>query len=66
MESIPPHAPNSTERPVAWGRGETDAFDRLVLVRDELRRISHRRIGRERPGLMARGSQTQQERRHEA
>ena len=45
-----------TERLVAWGRGETDAFDRLVsLVRDELRRISHRRIGRGRPGLTARG-----------
>jgi hypothetical protein len=58
MEGIPPHAPNTTGRLAAWGRGETDAFDRLVsLVREELRRIPHRRIGRERPSLTAHGSQ---------
>ncbi len=48
MEGIPAHAPNPTERLVAWGRSETDAFDRL----------SHCRIGRERPGRTARGSQS--------
>ena len=36
---------------LAWGRGETDAFDRLVpLVHDELRRLARRYMGRERPG----------------
>ena len=36
---------------MAWGRGETDAFDRLVpLVHDELRRIARRFMGHERPG----------------
>ena len=48
MEGIPAHAPNPTDLLVAWGRGETDAFDRP----------SHRRIGRERPGCTARGSQS--------
>jgi hypothetical protein len=47
MDGIPAHAPNPTDLLVAWGRGETDAFERT----------SHRRIGRERPGLTARGSQ---------
>jgi RNA polymerase sigma-70 factor (ECF subfamily) len=36
---------------LAWGRGETDAFDRLVpLVHAELRRLARRYMGRERPG----------------
>jgi len=36
---------------VAWGRGETTAFDRLVpLVHDELRRPARRYMARERPG----------------
>jgi hypothetical protein len=32
MEGIPAHAPNPTEPLVAWGRGETDALNRLVPV----------------------------------
>jgi RNA polymerase sigma-70 factor (ECF subfamily) len=36
---------------LAWGRGETDAFDRLVpMVHDELRRIAKRYMGREHQG----------------
>lgn len=36
---------------LAWGRGEADAFDRLVpLVHAELRRIAVRYMSRERPG----------------
>jgi DNA-directed RNA polymerase specialized sigma24 family protein len=36
---------------LAWGRGEADAFDRLVpLVHEELRRIALRYMSRERPG----------------
>jgi RNA polymerase sigma factor (TIGR02999 family) len=36
---------------LAWGRGETDAFDRLVpLVHEDLRRIALRYMSRERPG----------------
>jgi RNA polymerase sigma factor (TIGR02999 family) len=51
MEGISAHPPNPTELLVAWGRGETDAFDRLVpLVHDELRRIARRCMGGERPG----------------
>jgi RNA polymerase sigma factor (TIGR02999 family) len=51
MEAIPTVSPNPTDLLVAWGRGETDAFDRLVpLVHDELRRIARRFMGRERPG----------------
>jgi RNA polymerase sigma factor (TIGR02999 family) len=36
---------------LAWGRGEADAFDRLVpLVHEELRRLALRYMSRERPG----------------
>ena len=36
---------------LAWGRGEADAFDRLVpLVHDELRRLARQYMRRERPG----------------
>jgi RNA polymerase sigma-70 factor (ECF subfamily) len=36
---------------LAWGRGETDAFDRLVpLVHDELHRLARRYMSREHPG----------------
>jgi RNA polymerase sigma factor (TIGR02999 family) len=36
---------------LAWGRGETAAFDQLVaLVHDELRRIARRHMRHERPG----------------
>jgi RNA polymerase sigma factor (TIGR02999 family) len=36
---------------LAWGRGEADAFDRLVpLVHAELRRLAIRYMSRERPG----------------
>jgi len=36
---------------LAWGRGEADAFDRLVpLVHAELRRLAVRYMSRERPG----------------
>jgi RNA polymerase sigma factor (TIGR02999 family) len=35
---------------LAWGRGETSAFDRLVpLVHDELRQLARRHMRRERP-----------------
>jgi RNA polymerase sigma factor (TIGR02999 family) len=41
---------NPTELLLAWGRGETDAFDQLLpLVHDELRRLAKRYIARERP-----------------
>ena len=36
---------------LAWGRGEADAFDRLVpLVHEELRRLMLHYMSRERPG----------------
>jgi RNA polymerase sigma-70 factor, ECF subfamily len=36
---------------LAWGRGETDAFDRLVpLVHEELHRLARRYMSREHPG----------------
>src|SRR5262245_52580264 len=36
---------------LAWGRGEADAFNRLVpLVHAELRRLAVRYMSRERPG----------------
>ena len=42
---------NPTALLLAWGRGEADAFDRLVpLVHDELRRLARRYMGRERQG----------------
>jgi len=45
----PPDDP--TELLLAWGRGETRAFERLVpLVHDELRRIARRYMAREHPG----------------
>ena len=40
-----------TELLLAWGRGEADAFDRLVpLVHAELHRLAVRYMSRERPG----------------
>jgi RNA polymerase sigma factor (TIGR02999 family) len=40
-----------TQLLLAWGRGEQAALDRLTpLVYDELRRLAHRYMGRERPG----------------
>ena len=40
-----------TELILAWGRGDTRAFDQLVpLVNDELRRLAQRYMARERPG----------------
>jgi RNA polymerase sigma factor (TIGR02999 family) len=40
-----------TQLLVAWGRGEQAALERLTpLVYDELRRLAHRYMGRERPG----------------
>jgi hypothetical protein len=51
MAGIPIDSPKPTDLQVARGRGETDAFDRLVpVVHDELRRIARRCMGRERPG----------------
>jgi RNA polymerase sigma factor (TIGR02999 family) len=39
-----------TELLIAWGRGETRAFDELVpLVHDELRRLARQHMARERP-----------------
>ena len=40
-----------TELLLAWGRGQTHAFDQLVpLVHDELRRLARKYMARERPG----------------
>ena len=40
-----------TDLLIAWRSGERGAFDRLFsLVYDELRRVAHRRLGREREG----------------
>jgi RNA polymerase sigma factor (TIGR02999 family) len=40
-----------TQLLLAWGRGEQAALDRLTpLVYNELRRLAHRYMGRERPG----------------
>lgn len=40
-----------TQLLLAWGRGEQAALDQLTpLVYDELRRLAHRYMGRERPG----------------
>jgi RNA polymerase sigma-70 factor (ECF subfamily) len=45
---MPPATP--TELLVAWGRGDADAFDRLVpLVHNELYRLARRYMARERP-----------------
>jgi len=47
--STPP--PNPTALLVAWGRGEAEAFERLMpLVHDELRRLARRYMAHERPG----------------
>jgi RNA polymerase sigma factor (TIGR02999 family) len=44
-------APNPTELLLAWGRGETSAFDHLIpLVHDELKRLARRHMHHERPG----------------
>ena len=41
----------ATELLLAWERGETGAFDRLVpIVHDELRRLARRHMAREPPG----------------
>jgi RNA polymerase sigma-70 factor (ECF subfamily) len=51
MGRIQTHPASPTALLLAWGRGETDAFDRLVpLVHAELRRLARRYMGRERPG----------------
>jgi len=51
MGRIPTQPASPTALLLAWGRGETDAFDRLVpLVHTELRRLARRYMGRERPG----------------
>jgi RNA polymerase sigma factor (TIGR02999 family) len=42
-------SPRPTELLLAWGRGETSAFDQLVpLVHEELRRLAQRHMARER------------------
>ena len=49
MSQPSPH--EITELLVAWGGGDESALDRLIpLVYDELRRLAHRYMGRERPG----------------
>lgn len=46
-----PSAHEITELLVAWGGGDESVLDRLMpLVYDELRRLAHRYMGRERPG----------------
>jgi RNA polymerase sigma factor (TIGR02999 family) len=47
---VPSRAETPTELLLAWGRGETSAFDRLIpLVHDELRQLARRYMRRERP-----------------
>lgn len=47
----PPPPRPVTELLLAWGRGDESAFERLMpLVHDELRRLAHREMARERPG----------------
>jgi RNA polymerase sigma-70 factor, ECF subfamily len=47
---MPEALASPTELLVAWGRGDMEAFDRLVpLVHDELRRLARRYMRRERP-----------------
>jgi RNA polymerase sigma factor (TIGR02999 family) len=47
---VPDRLETPTELLLAWGRGDTSAFDRLVpLVHDELRRRARRYMRRERP-----------------
>jgi len=49
MSQPSPH--EITELLVAWGGGDESALDRLMpLVYDELRRLAHRYMSRERPG----------------
>ena len=44
-------SPTPTELLLAWGRGDSRAFDQLMpLVNDELRRLAQRYMARERPG----------------
>jgi RNA polymerase sigma factor (TIGR02999 family) len=50
VRGIPERARNPTELLMAWGRGESHAFDQLVpLVHNELRRLAKQYIARERP-----------------
>ena len=44
--------PSPTDLLLAWGRGDTHAFDELVpLVHNELRQLARQYMARERPGL---------------
>ena len=48
---VKPSPMEITQLLIAWGRGEQAALERLApLVYDELRRLAHRYMGRERPG----------------
>ncbi len=50
MGSTSPRSQRPTELLLAWGRGETRAFDQLVpLVHHELHRLASRYMARERP-----------------
>ena len=49
MSGRPHRSPRPTDLLLAWGRGETSAFDQLVpLVHEELRRLARRYMARER------------------
>jgi RNA polymerase sigma-70 factor (ECF subfamily) len=51
VECAVAHAESPTSLLLAWGRGDANAFDRLVpLVHEELRRLAIRYMRRERPG----------------
>jgi RNA polymerase sigma factor (TIGR02999 family) len=51
MERILQQTSNPTELLVAWGRGESTAFDQLMpLVHGDLRRLARWHMARERPG----------------
>lgn len=48
---MPPELPHVTQLLRDWGNGDQSAADRLMpLVYDELRRLAHRYMRRERPG----------------
>src|SRR4030095_2400613 len=49
--SSPSSSPDVTQLLVAWGKGDREAFDRLMpQVREELHRIADRYMATERPG----------------
>jgi RNA polymerase sigma factor (TIGR02999 family) len=51
MSTLSDSSPSATALLLAWGRGDSDALDRLVpIVYEELRRLARRHLRRERVG----------------